>query len=672
MRQLGNRWLIGLTLAATAGGACTEEGSSNVNADEIATRLQAELEAGATLNAATAASVRPVRPVLKCVDKLSSTSYRAHFSYTNSSTSSIPIPVGFFNRFFPDPSNRGQPTTFAAGTHADVVQVTFSSSSFVAWVLGSGVAAATKTSALCPTGTGGGTGTGGAGTGGRGGGAGSGTGGVGSGGSGAGGAAVCPSSCDDHNPCTIDLCNASTAFKCSNVATRDGTACDDGNACTNLDTCLAGVCTAGPAKICTALDQCHVVGVCDSTTGACSNPPAAEGLACNDGNLCTAADTCRSGVCTGGTATVCTASDQCHSAGVCAPATGICSNPTLANGSTCNDGNACTTIDSCQAGVCTGGSPKVCTASDQCHVAGVCNTGTGACSNPAAANGVACSDGNGCTLADSCQAGVCVSGSPKTCVALDQCHTAGVCAPATGLCTNPNVADATPCNDGSLCTAVDLCQAGVCVGTGPKTCTALDQCHAVGVCVPATGLCSNPALADGTSCNDGNVCTTGDACQAGVCTPQVTLTASHCAGAACDQCSFDVGTDICSTSPDGCFNCVPSTDGCDTIADPTDRQLCEDAYGCFTNPANNCVVQGDVTTCWCGTNTATCQTDNTAPTMANGPCLDVITRAARLTAATYDSATVLLHFVDPDFPLGRAVNLVTCRANFCSAECGVH
>ena len=119
------------------------------------TRLQAESDAAATASPATAASVKPVRPSLKCIDKLTSTSYRAHFSYSNSSATSITIPVGFYNRVFPDPGARGQPTVFAAGAHADVLQVTFSSSSLVAWILGSGVAVATRTSALCPVGTGG-------------------------------------------------------------------------------------------------------------------------------------------------------------------------------------------------------------------------------------------------------------------------------------------------------------------------------------------------------------------------------------------------------------------------------------------------------------------------------------------------------------------------------------
>ena len=71
--------------------------------------------------------------------------------------------------------------------------------------------------------------------------------------------------------------------------------------------------------------------------------------------------------------------------GVCDPSTGVCSTPALADGTACNDGNACTQVDTCQAGVCVGHNPVVCAPSDQCHVAGVCNVGTGVCTNPAAA-----------------------------------------------------------------------------------------------------------------------------------------------------------------------------------------------------------------------------------------------------------------------------------------------
>src|SRR5439155_490154 len=142
-------------------------------------------------------------------------------------------------------------------------------------------------------------------------------------------------------------------------------------------------CTGGNPVVCTASDQCHDVGTCNTSTGVCSNPPKADNTPCNDGNACTQTDTCQSGVCTGSNPVVCTASDQCHDVGTCNTTTGVCSNPNKANGTTCNDNNASTSGATSQRGTCgTPTTPVTCTALDQCHDAGTCDTTTGVCSNP--------------------------------------------------------------------------------------------------------------------------------------------------------------------------------------------------------------------------------------------------------------------------------------------------
>ena len=51
--------------------------------------------------------------------------------------------------------------------------------------------------------------------------------------------------------------------------------------------------------VCTALSACHEAGTCDPATGECSNPVAADGTACDDGAACTANDACVEGVCVG-------------------------------------------------------------------------------------------------------------------------------------------------------------------------------------------------------------------------------------------------------------------------------------------------------------------------------------------------------------------------------------
>src|SRR5215469_1066679 len=60
-------------------------------------------------------------------------------------------------------------------------------------------------------------------------------------------------------------------------------------------------------------------------------------------------------------------SNMCQS---CQPSVSTTSFTNNTNGTACNDGNACTQTDTCQAGVCVGSNPVVCAASDQCHVGG--------------------------------------------------------------------------------------------------------------------------------------------------------------------------------------------------------------------------------------------------------------------------------------------------------------
>ncbi|MFO0755921.1 MAG: DNRLRE domain-containing protein [Byssovorax sp.] len=181
------------------------------------------------------------------------------------------------------------------------------------------------------------------------------------------------------------------------------------------------------------------------------------------------------------------------------PSLKVCYQPSACAAGTADcDGNA---ANGCETSLTTtnncGACGVSCEDNNPCTVDGCV---AGACVHPAAAGGTACNDGNACTLSDSCQAGACVGASPKTCVASDQCHVAGTCDPATGACSNPTAAEGTSCNDGNACTLSDSCQAGSCVGASPVVCAATDACHAAGACDPATGACSNPTA---PCCSDG-------------------------------------------------------------------------------------------------------------------------------------------------------------------------
>ena len=270
--------------------------------------------------------------------------------------------------------------------------------------------------------------------------------------------------------------------------------------------------------MCAAADACHVAGTCDPSTGLCSTPAAPADTPCDDGDACTTRDACAAGVCVGASPVVCPAAGPCHESARCDPATGACVAPPLGDDTPCDDADACTRTDRCQAGTCVGGEPVTCPAADTCHVAGACDPATGTCSTPAAPDATPCDDGDACTRQDGCVAGVCEGADRVTCPAADACHVAGTCDPATGTCATPAVADDTPCNDADACTRADRCRAGTCTGTDPVVCTALDQCHQTGSCDPQTGRCSTPPQPEFSECSDGIPCTAADTCRAGVCT----------------------------------------------------------------------------------------------------------------------------------------------------------
>ena len=169
-------------------------------------------------------------------------------------------------------------------------------------------------------------------------------------------------------------------------------------------------CTAGTPTNCDDGNACTVDG-CSVTTGCTHNGCAANGIPCNDGNACTTNDHCANASSVAvplsyGDNNPCT-SDSCN------PATGPQYVP-VANGTSCDDGNPCTSTDSCQSGTCSAGPPTNCNDGNQCTVDG-CNINTGCTHNGGAANGDACNDGNPCTRNDHCANANCVGSKISGC-----------------------------------------------------------------------------------------------------------------------------------------------------------------------------------------------------------------------------------------------------------------
>lgn len=136
-------------------------------------------------------------------------------------------------------------------------------------------------------------------------------------------------------------------------------------------------------------------------------------------------------------------------------------------------------------------------------------------------DGLPCDDSNNRTTGDSCQSGICVGvdlcqAENITCRARSQCHTAGDC--FQGMCSHPHLPPGTACSDGNPLTLDDICREGACNGEDPcdaVTCTALDQCHAVGDC--SFGVCSDPPKVDGATCDDNSLRSYYDVCTNGLC-----------------------------------------------------------------------------------------------------------------------------------------------------------
>jgi hypothetical protein len=336
-------------------------------------------------------------------------------------------------------------------------------------------------------------------------------------------------------PCDApERCDGAAPACPADAPAPEGAPCDGGDRCTDGDSCHAGACQPGAPRTCAAADACHLAGACDPATGACSSPRAPDGTACPAANACTTGAQCWSGVCSGGASVACPDPGPCRMAR-CNPATGACATEDFPDGTGCSDGSACTAPDRCQAGSCVSGAPVSCLQpADPCQVAR-CDPGRGCVTEPAQ-DGTPCSDGNACTQGDACHAGACVGGAATSCAAADGCHAAGSCDPVTGVCSRPVLPDGTACQDGDACTAGDACRGGTCQPGPPLHCEALDACHLAGSCDPATGACSTPPAPDGTACDDGDACTRSDRCAAGACVgaaPVVCPAPDACHASAC-------------------------------------------------------------------------------------------------------------------------------------------
>jgi|GEM_PF-2163164 len=408
-------------------------------------------------------------------------------------------------------------------------------------------------------------------------------------------------SCDDHKPCTTDSC-ANDGSCINTPVSGPAGSCQDGNACTVGDRCQAGACIAGIGPTCQddgnpcTVESCTPEAGCVSTLKANLSP-------CEDGNACTASDQCVAGQCRAGAAASCDDQNVCTNDG-CDRELGCFNAPRAGS---CDDNTACTSASSCQQGQCKGTVVVDCNDDNPCTVDS-CDPLLG-CRHLASANGSGCDDEDACTTGESCQSGTCIASQLTQCNDNSAC-TSSTCVPGTGCVHIPQNGG---CEDGNKCTGPDVCNAGQCVPGNALTCDDDNPCT-TDSCTAATG-CKHVA-ANGGICDDKDICTGSGVCGQGVCQKGTRLTCNDnnpCTSDQCDPVQGCVQIQVSGSCDDGnactgqgtCHlgSCVAGPALVCDDGNPCTADYCKVGVGCATLPRSS-VPCNDNNSC---TTNDTCQ-----------------------------------------------------------------
>ncbi len=296
--------------------------------------------------------------------------------------------------------------------------------------------------------------------------------------------------CDDNNLCTNnDQCDGGACVglpvKCADDVTCTDDSCDKTKGCLHkTNGCLiGGVCfgsgTPAPTEACKS---------CQPSTSDSAWSIDIK-LNCDDGDPCTQFDSCKSNGTCAGAKLGCDDGKAC-TLDACTAAAG-CTHTDLDTGA-CDDGNPCTLNDGCKGGSCKAGTDKlVCDDKNPC-TKDTCDPKVGC---TAANDPLACDDQEGCTIdscdpttgckhvslnvGDACSTGdLCISGS--TCSPTLKCQGGNpVGCDDKNICTDDfckstkgciHAINTLSCDDGEYCTYPDLCTGGQCIGVKTNMC----------------------------------------------------------------------------------------------------------------------------------------------------------------------------------------------------------
>ncbi len=417
---------------------------------------------------------------------------------------------------------------------------------------------------------------------------------------------VCYSEGDTSPNLSCRICDASQPEEWS-LAT--GTTCDDGNLCTENDTCTAGAC-AGQAKQCDDGLFC-TANSCNQVNGECRFDPVA-GYCLIDG-ACVAAGT----------------TQPDNSCMACRPSVSNSEWSALPDTASCASDEASCTYDHCDgAGTCLHVlDAGTCLIDGQCYTDGASRE-EGSCQVCDASNspyafsqkpaGTTCADDGVTCTADTCDAGgTCRHNlTGDGCLIDGACYNQGQTDPITGcrICIGSNPLNWTPLADGSDCPTDnltcthDVCRLGVCEHEPLENYCLIDDgcyedqqyepgnlCRLCDLETSTTAWTARP----GETCDDGTNCTSNDTCnEDGLCVGD--------GEASCDD-GLACTAEVCSGDPGICENVIQEgycvidgacyTDGewnpdntcleCDAEADATEWTI-HDANGC--EDGNYCTV----------------------------------------------------------------------------------
>ena len=448
--------------------------------------------------------------------------------------------------------------------------------------------------------------------------------------------------CDDGNPCTSDWCSFDSG-ECQSAPVDEKTPCDDLDPCTMGTGCYGGACGGGKPATCDDQNPC-TVDSCEPAYGCRHDPD--EVVTIDDGNACTAGEACVDGAVVPGQPVSCSDSNPCTK-DWCDSDSGCVHDP--AEGA-CEDGNPCTSGDECLAGHCQPGVNLCnCEEDEDCQEEGQ----TDACLGPLACIKQHCAF---------------VPAAAVTCQQPSSICLLSACDPQSGQCVESNAPDGTPCNDSSMCTLVDICVDGACVGGKPITCNDDDACTEDS-CDPASGCVFEPQADCMASCGDG-LCNAFETCTGcssdcgsclATCGNQKCETGETCAGcpADCGKCPSFCSNGKCEAG-ETCASCPQDCGAC-TVFCPD--AVCDPEESCSTCPADcgPCPAVCPNADCEPGETCQSCPADC-------GTCKPVCPNGACDAGETCNTCPADCGQCPPTCPNAKCDAWETCSS--CPADCG--